>query len=146
SRARTVHFLRTLAHAGTLDQTIKASVPTAIMLRNGAVSHRFVYNPGAGAVTVTFSDGRFVSVPAGQVIDFEAAPSTCDSIDFNNDGIFPDNVDVIDFLNVLAGGVCSGQNPVDAPCNTDVDFNNDSVFPDNADLEMFLNVLGGGGC
>jgi hypothetical protein len=30
----------------------------------------------------------------------------CDDIDFNNNGVFPEDQDVIDFFNVLAGGTC----------------------------------------
>ncbi len=30
----------------------------------------------------------------------------CDDIDFNNNGVFPEEQDVIDFFNVLAGGTC----------------------------------------
>ena len=30
----------------------------------------------------------------------------CDSIDFNNDGLFPDDADLVAFLTVLAGGAC----------------------------------------
>jgi hypothetical protein len=33
--------------------------------------------------------------------------SICDDIDFNNNGAFPEDQDVIDFFNVLAGGTCS---------------------------------------
>jgi hypothetical protein len=66
---------------------------------------------------------------------------TCDSIDFNNDGLFPDDSDLVDFLNVLAGGTCSN----DPNCN-DIDFNNDGLFPDDNDLVAYLSVLAGGGC
>jgi hypothetical protein len=68
------------------------------------------------------------------------APS-CDSIDFNNDGLFPDDADLVDFLNVLAGGSCSN----DPFCN-DIDFNNDGLFPDDTDLVTYLTVLAGGDC
>jgi hypothetical protein len=64
----------------------------------------------------------------------------CDSIDFNGDGLFPDDSDLIDFLSVLAGGSCS----TDA-C-ADIDFNNDELFPDDTDLVSFLSVLAGGAC
>jgi hypothetical protein len=33
---------------------------------------------------------------------------TCDPIDFNNNGVFPEDQDVIDFFNVLAGATCGG--------------------------------------
>ncbi|HLP85592.1 MAG TPA: hypothetical protein VK157_14680 [Phycisphaerales bacterium] len=32
--------------------------------------------------------------------------NTCDDIDFNNNGVFPEDQDVIDFFTVLAGGTC----------------------------------------
>jgi hypothetical protein len=64
----------------------------------------------------------------------------CDSIDFNGDGLFPDDSDLIDFLSVLAGGACST-----GTCN-DIDFNNDGLFPDDSDLLVFLRVLAGGEC
>jgi hypothetical protein len=64
----------------------------------------------------------------------------CNSIDFNRDGLFPDDSDLIDFLSVLAGGPCSTPS-----CDT-IDFNNDALFPDDADLIAFLRVLAGGDC
>jgi hypothetical protein len=69
-------------------------------------------------------------------------PTACDSIDFNNDGVFPDNQDAIDFIEVFGGAPCP--NPI-APCN-DIDFNNDSIFPDNADVIRFLEVFAGSPC
>jgi hypothetical protein len=65
----------------------------------------------------------------------------CDSIDFNNDGLFPDDNDLIAFLTVLAGGDCPGG----GTCS-DIDFNNDGLFPDDNDLVAFLTVLAGGNC
>jgi subtilisin-like proprotein convertase family protein len=64
----------------------------------------------------------------------------CDSIDFNGDGIFPDNQDFIDFLAVFSGGSC----PTGA-CG-DIDFNNDGVFPDNQDVSDLLGVFAGQSC
>jgi hypothetical protein len=68
------------------------------------------------------------------------APPACDSIDFNTDGLFPDDADLLDFLSVLAGGECST-----GACN-DIDFNNDGLFPDDTDLLAFLSVLAGQSC
>jgi hypothetical protein len=65
----------------------------------------------------------------------------CDGIDFNNNQLFPEDQDLIDFLSVLAGGPCSTGNG----CN-DIDFNNDGLFPSDDDLIAFLRVLAGGGC
>jgi hypothetical protein len=50
------------------------------------------------------------------------SPPTCDPIDFNNDGLFPTDEDVVDFLN------------------------NDDLFPSDEDLIAFLRVLAGGSC
>jgi len=73
------------------------------------------------------------------------APSpVCDDIDVNNNTVFPEDQDVIDFFDVLAGG-----NP--ATCDAalgcqDIDFNNNGVFPEDQDVVDFFNVLAGGAC
>jgi T5SS/PEP-CTERM-associated repeat protein len=64
----------------------------------------------------------------------------CDGIDFNNDGVSPDTVDINDFLSVFGGGPCSTGN-----CG-DLDFNNDCVTPDTSDIDALLRVFGGGKC
>jgi hypothetical protein len=69
-----------------------------------------------------------------------APPNECSDIDFNNDGLFPDDNDLIAFLNVLAGGECET-----SVCDP-IDFNNDELFPDDLDLLAFLRVLAGGSC
>ncbi|HEX2838203.1 MAG TPA: hypothetical protein VHN77_08780, partial [Phycisphaerales bacterium] len=46
----------------------------------------------------------------------------CDTIDFNNDGLFPDTMDIDDFLSVFSGGPCSN----DPNCG-DIDYNNDGL-------------------
>jgi WD40 repeat protein len=63
----------------------------------------------------------------------------CDSIDFNNDGLFPDTLDIDDFLSVFAGGPCSN----DPNCG-DIDFNNDGLFPDTLDIDGLLSAFSGG--
>ncbi|HLP83242.1 MAG TPA: immunoglobulin domain-containing protein, partial [Phycisphaerales bacterium] len=65
----------------------------------------------------------------------------CDSIDINNNTVFPEDQDVIDFLSIVSGGECSPGNT----CN-DIDFNNDEVFPDDQDVIDFFNALAGGAC
>ena len=72
------------------------------------------------------------------------APAGCDDIDFNNNGVFPEDQDVIDFFNVLAGGSPATCDPVEG-CN-DIDFNNNQVFPEDQDVVDFFNVLAGGNC
>jgi hypothetical protein len=63
------------------------------------------------------------------------------NIDFNNNGVFPEDQDVTDFFNVLAGGPCSTPNVCD-----DIDFNNNGVFPEDQDIIDYLNVLAGAPC
>ncbi|HLP83760.1 MAG TPA: M12 family metallopeptidase [Phycisphaerales bacterium] len=64
----------------------------------------------------------------------------CNDIDFNNNNVFPEDQDVMDFFNVLAGGDCS------EPACDDIDFNNNGVFPEFYDILGLFNVLGGGTC
>lgn len=64
----------------------------------------------------------------------------CDSIDFNRDGVFPDDRDIIDFFNALAGGPC----PHVVFC--DIDFNNNGVYPEDQDVIDYFSVLAGGNC
>lgn len=64
----------------------------------------------------------------------------CDATDFNGDGVFPDNQDIVDFIDVFAGGTCAT-----GTCG-DLDFNNDGIFPDNADAGSLLSVFAGGPC
>jgi hypothetical protein len=66
---------------------------------------------------------------------------TCDDIDFNNNNVFPEDQDVIDFFNVLAGGACSRD-----PFCADIDFNNNGVFPEDQDVMAFFSRLAGGPC
>lgn len=64
----------------------------------------------------------------------------CDSIDFNQDSLFPDAQDIADFLTVFGGGACPT-----GLCN-DIDFNNDTLFPDVEDIAVLLRVFSGGPC
>jgi hypothetical protein len=73
------------------------------------------------------------------VLEGDVSPA-CDSVDFNRDGVYPDAIDLADFLIVFSGGACPTPN-----CN-DIDFNNDSVAPDSEDIAAFLRVFGGGSC
>jgi hypothetical protein len=68
----------------------------------------------------------------------------CDDIDFNNNGVFPEDQDVIDFFDVLAGGSPTSCDTV-LGCN-DIDFNNNGVFPEDQDIIDFFDVLAGGTC
>jgi len=77
------------------------------------------------------------STQQGKYVSFGGS---CDIIDFNGNGVFPEDQDVIDFFNVLAGGVCSTGN-----CQ-DIDFNNNEVYPEDLDVIDFFTVLAGGPC
>jgi hypothetical protein len=68
----------------------------------------------------------------------------CDDIDFNNNGVFPEDQDVVDFFDVLAGGNPPTCDPIQG-CN-DIDFNNNGVFPEDQDVVDFFNLLAGGTC
>jgi hypothetical protein len=67
-----------------------------------------------------------------------ACVTACDDIDFNNNAVFPEDQDVIDFFNVLSGQSCEA-------CN-DIDFDNNGVFPEDQDVIDFFAVLSGGDC
>jgi hypothetical protein len=92
-------------------------------------------------------DGIATPLQVGLIEVVTAAPvgtPACDTVDFNNNGVFPEDQDVVDFFDVLAGG-----NP--ATCDAalgcqDVDFNNNGVFPEDQDVIDFFNVLAGGAC
>jgi glucose/arabinose dehydrogenase len=78
----------------------------------------------------------------GLLDGFDCTPAGgCNDLDFNNDGVTPDTLDIMDFLGVFGGGACSN----DPNCDP-IDFNNDGVTPDNDDIEDFLRVFGGGEC
>ncbi len=94
---------------------------------------------GTHVIELTVVDNNTVSGTDTVTITVNPpAPTGCDSIDFNNNGVFPEDQDVIDYFAVLGGGECS-------QCN-DVDFNNNGVFPEDQDVADFFNVLAGGDC
>ncbi|MFO0831019.1 MAG: hypothetical protein U0637_04145 [Phycisphaerales bacterium] len=64
----------------------------------------------------------------------------CDTLDFNQDELFPDTADIDDFLSVFSGGACGT-----GACG-DLDFNNDGLFPDTTDIDALLSVFSGGPC
>jgi aminopeptidase N len=113
--------------------------------------------PGAYALTINASgvttqaasialDGEYIStLPSGDglpggnaVFAFTVVGAPCTDIDFNNNGVFPEDQDVIDFFNVLAGSSCP-------TCDT-IDFNGNNVFPEDQDVIDFFTVLAGGSC
>jgi hypothetical protein len=116
---------------------------------NGAVLPAGTYYLAVGDFNMTFGTTNFNITADGidsGLVDINidtnlSCVAGCDSIDFNNDGLFPDDNDLIQFLSVLAGGPCDND-----PNCSDIDFNNDDLFPDDSDLVAFLRVLAGGEC
>jgi hypothetical protein len=88
--------------------------------------------------TKCLGNATFVS---GETGCFSVIEPACDSLDFNNDGLYPDNLDIADFFSVFGGGSCSN----DPNCN-DIDFDNDGLYPANCDIASFLSLFGGGEC
>jgi len=66
--------------------------------------------------------------------------ASCDTIDFNRDGLLPDTADLSAFIRVFSGGSCPT-----ATCG-DIDFNNDGLYPDTSDIDTLLRVFSGGPC
>jgi hypothetical protein len=68
SRAHTFHWLRNLAALGTADAGVTANHPLArVFTKNGAKTY-VASNITNSALTVTYSDGKTVSVPAGKTV------------------------------------------------------------------------------
>ncbi len=123
------------------NNTTFAANPNANALRWGTM-YTFRFRSTQAPVMGTASLGLFKPGAAGDANDLTFAlmvPSVpaCPSIDFNNDGIFPADEDLVDLLSMLAGGACSTGN-----CNS-IDINGDGLFPADADLIRFLEVLAG---
>lgn len=82
----------------------------------------------------TSSDDAVVSV------SFEGQ---CGSIDYDGDGLFPEDGDFVCYMAILAGGLC--REP--GPCGVrPQDFDNDSAFPEDEDLILLLQVMAGQPC
>jgi beta-glucanase (GH16 family) len=131
----------------TLLQTVPVNALTSTSTPNTwipvSVTGVAPANASTVRVVLSFQQGSQLSAGAAWFDELRlqvVQPVTCDSIDFNNDGLFPDDADLVDFLAVLGGAACSTTS-----CNS-IDFNNDNLFPDDADLLAFLRVLAGGAC
>ena len=98
------------------------------------------------AVTLTSGGGKVVVRIDFSADEYEDGcnPPTCNDIDFNNNGVFPEDQDVIDFFAVLAGSTPATCDPV-LGCD-DIDVNNNGVFPEDADVICFFSLLAGGNC
>ncbi|MFO0831660.1 MAG: hypothetical protein U0637_07430 [Phycisphaerales bacterium] len=111
--------------SGSADTDVRISYPCGTPVFN--------LPPGstANSVSLGIVNNIWVNGPCGP---------TCDPIDFNGDGLFPDTADIDDFLSVFSGGPCST-----GTCG-DIDFNNDGLFPDTSDIDSLLSVFSGGPC
>ena len=68
SKAHTFHWIRNLAALGLVDTTVTADHPLAkVFAKNGAKTY-VASNVNSAAITVRFSDGKTVSVPAGKTV------------------------------------------------------------------------------
>lgn len=67
SEAHTYQWVHAMMHLGTPDQTITASSPLASVFVNNGVKTYVVQNYATVPVTVTFSDGYELNVPAGSL-------------------------------------------------------------------------------
>ncbi len=156
--------LKPIASDGLFNDKITVSWPAIPDATNYRLVRNTINSPGAAETLTTTTDTSFEDTTALPGVNYFyflqvsqsggagfrtttlagngepgfRAQSPCASIDFNNDGVFPDDADIADFLAVLAGSGCP-------ECNG-IDFNNDGIFPDDRDVADFFNVLAGGEC
>lgn len=64
SKAHTYHWIETLAALGAPDPTVTGDIPSAAVFVKGTTRTYAAHNYGSSARTVTFSDGKTLSVPA----------------------------------------------------------------------------------
>jgi endoglucanase Acf2 len=68
SKAHTFHWIDNLASLGHVDTAVTANYPlTAVFTNNGALTY-VASNISSNPITVTFSDGTAVNVPAGRTL------------------------------------------------------------------------------
>jgi hypothetical protein len=139
-----------LSRTGAFDSAAAFGVSgdgTAYNLRDYLISQGAdVFEWELSDITEVSQNGRYLigrgRSPEGflesYIVELPALPGGCDDIDFNNNDVFPEDQDVVDFFNVLAGADC--------PTCNDIDFNNNNVFPEDQDVVDFFNVLAGGQC
>jgi endoglucanase Acf2 len=71
-------WLALLRDRGGLDTTVRADHPAAMALIQGGHRCYVAWNPGTSAMSVNFSDGRVVSVPAGKVVLQDGSATSVD--------------------------------------------------------------------
>ena len=122
---------------------VSLAAPRDTFTYNGAIwTITRIFNSTATGNNVIIS--VLASSPGQAEIHFALATSLvgtgCGDIDFNNDGVWPDERDVIDFFDVYSGAPCPTLR-----CDT-LDFNRNGVTPEDQDVIDFFNVLAGGTC
>jgi hypothetical protein len=80
----------------------------------------------------------YLEFTAGSVVFTRNPTPPCAGFDFNRNGVFPEDQDILDFFAVLSGANC-------ATCEC-VDFNANGVFPEDNDILDVFTVLAGGTC
>jgi Right handed beta helix region len=70
-------------------------------------------------------------------VSTRGAEPPCD-LDFDNDGVFPSDLDVTAFFSVFAGGACE-------TCD-DIDINNNGAFPETQDVIAFMTRVATHSC
>jgi endoglucanase Acf2 len=68
TKARTYHWLYNLQAMGRLDTTVTANIPTYAVFVKGGTRTYVVYNASASSITVNFSDGKSLAVPARTLV------------------------------------------------------------------------------
>ncbi|MFN7614234.1 MAG: hypothetical protein ACK5P8_03460, partial [Phycisphaerae bacterium] len=94
----------------------------------------------SGTLTCVATNGCGATTTQSFPVATSPCSLPCGPIDFNGNGVYPEDADIIDFFSVLAGGACPTGN-----CD-DIDFNGNTVFPEDADVIAFFRVLAGGPC
>ncbi len=116
----------------------------AAEITSGTGDLTLVLNAVDATVSATYAGRTNANYRGPSLVIFPGGVVACDTIDFNNNGVFPEDQDVIDFFDVLAGGTPATCDVV-LGCQ-DIDFNNNGVFPEDQDVIDFFNVLAGGQC
>ncbi len=134
--------LNLFAHVLATNTTIPLVLFTQVI--SGGASNTPWFDPrgvdGADVVVELERATANMGVSEFTLVHLHVNANTCDPIDFNTDGLFPDTQDIDDFLSVFSGGTCST-----GTCG-DIDFNNDTLFPDTADIDALISVFSGGAC
>ncbi|GEM45478.1 glycosyl hydrolase [Deinococcus cellulosilyticus] len=75
TKAHTYQFLHSINAMGQVDTSVTANIPTYSVFNKAGVKTYVAFNPTASPITVNFSDGKTLSVPARQVVSSLGGPS-----------------------------------------------------------------------